>query len=72
MQCNNVEVIILEKKNSTLEKMDYMRKGGSLECPFCKKGMMSMVSKGVFRCNKCNKAIVGRVNIKIEKDFVED
>lgn len=57
----------MEKKNSTLEKMDYMRNGGKLECPFCKKGMISMVSEEVFRCDKCNKAIVGRINIKIEK-----
>lgn len=43
-----------------LDRMEYLRRGGKLECPFCHEGIFSMVSPGVFQCDNCRHGVIGR------------
>lgn len=54
----------MERMDSINKRMEILRSGGSLECPFCKKGHIVMVNPSVFTCDKCGKGIVARVTLK--------
>lgn len=53
-----------EKVEEHLQRMELLRKGGEIDCPFCKKGKISRTNDIVFVCDKCGKGIVGRVALK--------
>lgn len=46
-----------------LQRMDALRKGEKINCPFCETGKIEKKNDAVFICNTCGKGIVGRVNI---------
>lgn len=50
----------IKEKYSTLDRMEYLRQGGKLKCPFCHEGIFSMVRPGVFQCDKCHRGVIGR------------
>ncbi len=52
-----------EKVNEHLRRMEALRKGEKIDCPFCGKGQISKKNDAVFLCNSCGKGIVGRVNV---------
>lgn len=55
--------MVNEKVNEHLKRMEALRKGAKIACPFCGKGQISKKNDAVFLCNSCGKGIVGRVNI---------
>lgn len=52
-----------EKVNEHLRRMEALRKGEKIDCPFCGKGQISKKNDAVFLCDSCGKGIVGRVNV---------
>lgn len=52
-----------KKVNEHLRRMETLRKGEKIDCPFCGKGQISKKNDTVFLCDSCGKGIVGRVNV---------
>lgn len=50
-----------EKVEEHLQRMELIRKGGEIDCPFCKSGKIRKKNDAVFVCDKCGKGIVGRI-----------
>ena len=42
-----------------LQRMDALRRGEKIDCPFCGKGKISKKSEIAFTCDVCGKGIVG-------------
>lgn len=52
-----------QKVNEHLKRMEALRGGEKMVCPFCGKGQISKRNNAVFLCNYCGKGIIGRVNV---------
>lgn len=52
-----------KKIEEHLQRMDALRRGEKINCPFCETGKIEKKNDVVFVCNTCGKGIVGRVNI---------
>lgn len=55
----------VEKAEEHIKRMEMLRNGGVIPCPYCSKGKIRKRNDAVFLCDTCGKGIVGRVNINI-------
>lgn len=54
------------KVEEHIERMNILRNGGEIRCPYCNKGKIHKKNKLVFLCDMCGKGIVGRTNINVK------
>lgn len=41
-----------------MERMKFLRSGGEIDCPLCKKGKIKMRTPATFLCDYCGKGII--------------
>lgn len=52
-----------EKAEEHIKRMEILRSGGEIPCPYCNRGKIRRKNDAVFLCDICGKGIVGRVPI---------
>ena len=55
----------VERAEEHIKRMEILRNGGAIPCPYCSKGKIRKKNDAVFLCDMCGKGIVGRVKISI-------
>lgn len=53
----------MEKAKAHLQRMEDLRNGKTMDCPYCKKGKIRKKNDSVFLCDVCGKGIVPRIKI---------
>lgn len=52
-----------KKVREHLKRIEALRKGEKIECPFCRRGKLKKKNNAVFLCDICGRGIVGRADI---------
>ncbi len=63
--CPGGDFMGVEKAEEHIKRMEKLRNGGVIPCPYCGKGKIRKKNDAAFLCDTCGKGIVGRVNINI-------